>query len=74
METIKLNEQELSNDYPVHWNYLYVVDGKVIRSYEKGTVSTLKKDLRSIGMKANIVMNCDVEGRRKILNIQENEN
>lgn len=74
MKTIILNEQELANDYPVHWNYLYVVDGKVIRSDVKGTVATLKRDLRSLGKEANVIMNCDIEGRRKLLNTQENEN
>lgn len=57
-----LNESELSNDYPVYWDYLYVCDGKVIKSNIQGTVMDLKRDT-----KAKVVTNCDIVGRQKLL-------
>ena len=67
-ETI-LNEQELPNDYPVNWDYLYVCDGKLIKSDIQGTVAELKRDLRlHHRLEAHIITNCDIEGRRKLLN------
>lgn len=61
------NEQELPNDYPVHWDYLYVADGKVIRSDIQGTVADLKRDLRSLGISCNVITSCDISGRKKDL-------
>lgn len=64
METKKLNEKELSDDYPVFWDYLYVCDGKVIRSDIQGTVRDLKRDLRSYRkLEAKVITSCDIEGR-----------
>lgn len=57
-----LNERILENDYPVYWDYLYVCDGKVIRSDIQGTVLDLKRDRR-----CKEVTTCDIEGRRKLL-------
>ena len=68
METIKLNENLLSDDYPVYGDYLYVCDGKVIRSDVFGTIADLKRDLRSFyKLEAKEITNCDIEGRQKIL-------
>lgn len=63
-----LNERELENSHPVYWDYLYVADGKVIRSDVKGTVLDLKRDLKSLGVSCNVITNCDIEGRRKLIN------
>lgn len=41
----ELNERVLPDDYPVYWDYYYVVDGKVVRSDVNGNVMTLKRDL-----------------------------
>ena len=63
-----LNEQELPNDYPVYWDYLYVCDGKVIKSDIQGNVAELKRDLRhNFKLEAKIITTCDIEGRRKLL-------
>jgi hypothetical protein len=40
-----LNEPILADDYPVHYSYLYVADGKLIISDVQGTVRDLKRDL-----------------------------
>ena len=67
METIKLNENLLPDDYPVYGDYLYVCDGKVIRSDVFGTVLDLKRDLRNFyKLEAKEITNCDIEGRQKI--------
>jgi hypothetical protein len=67
-ETV-LSEHELDDDYPVYFNYLYVCDGKVIRSDIQGTVKKLKTDLRThLKLEAKIITNCDIEGRQKLLN------
>ena len=42
----KTKEEPLPDDYPVYGDYLYVCDGRVIRSDVFGTVATLKRDLR----------------------------
>jgi len=65
MEPEELDEHPLSDDYPVYWDYFYVVDGKVIRSDIKGTVLQLKQELRKRGMEANDVTSCDIIGRTK---------
>lgn len=54
----KLNEPVLSDDYKVYGDYLYVADGKVIRSDVFGTVRDLK---RSTGAKE--IRRCDMSGR-----------
>jgi len=62
------SEQLLNDSYPVYGDYLYVIDdngGKVIRSDVFGTVGSLKKDLRSLGHKAENVYSCDFISRRK---------
>jgi len=46
--------EELDDNYPVYWDYVYVVDENIIRSDIQGTILDLKRDLRqSFGMKAN---------------------
>ena len=37
-DNVKLNERELPNDDPVYIDYLYVCDGRVVRSDIQGTV------------------------------------
>lgn len=61
METKKLDEKQLTDDYPVYSFYFYVCDGEVVRSYIEGTVADLKKDLREYeGKKAKIITSCDI--------------
>lgn len=67
---VVLSETELPNDYPVYWDYLYVCDGKVIKSDIQGTVADLKRDLRSHRkLEAKVITTCDIEGRRKLAGI-----
>lgn len=68
-EEIKLDERELPDDYPVYGDYLYVCDGKVVRSdLLEGTVADLKRDLRSYyKLEAKVITSCDIAGRRKQL-------
>ena len=56
---VKQEERELPNDYPVHYGYFYVCDGRVIQNlfFIKGTISDLKNE------GAKIIMNCDIVGR-----------
>ena len=64
---VVLSETELENDYPVYWDYLYVCDGKVVKSDIQGTVADLKRDLRSHRkLEAKVITTCDIEGRRKL--------
>ena len=63
----KLNEHLLPDNYQVYADYLYVCDGKVIRSDVFGTVATLKKDLRCFfGLKAKEIFSCDIKGRKML--------
>ena len=65
MESIKLNENILPDDYPVYAGYLYVCDSKVIMSDVFGTIADLKRDLRSFyKLEAKEIRNCDIEGRK----------
>jgi hypothetical protein len=55
----KMNEPVLPDDYPVYADYLYVADGKVIRSDWHGiTVARLK-----LAMGAKEIRRCDIVGR-----------
>lgn len=65
----ELNEEILPDDYPVYGDYLYVCDGKVVRSdLMHGTVADLKRDLRShYKLEAKEIRRCDIEGRRQNL-------
>jgi len=54
----QLQERVLDNDYPVYWDYIYVADGKVIRSDIQGTVRDLKRDLGAL-----TITTCDYFGR-----------
>lgn len=64
---IMANEDVLPDDYPVYWDYLYVVEidgGKVIRSDIHGTVSDLKTDLhRCRGYINPIIRRCNMTAR-----------
>jgi hypothetical protein len=52
------NEIVLSDDYPVYFDYFYIVDGEVIQSPIRGTVAELKEVLQ-----AQEVKRCDGVGR-----------
>lgn len=58
----KLNESEtiLSDDYPVYWDYIYIVDGIIIQSPIQGTVKDLKREYP-----AKEVRRCDIFGHGK---------
>src|SRR5687768_7521016 len=45
MDAKPLNEPILEDDYPVYGDYLYVADGRVVRSDIFGNVRRLKHDL-----------------------------
>jgi len=65
-DNVKLNERELPNDDPVYIDYLYVCDGRVVRSDIQGTVDDLKRDLRDYyNFNAIVITNCDIIGRQK---------
>lgn len=49
------NETILDDNYPVYWDYIYIVDNKFIRSDIQGTVLDLRRDL-----KAREVRRCDL--------------
>ena len=46
---VQENENILADDYPVYGDYLYVVDGQVIRSDVFGTVRTCSRVRRCDG-------------------------
>lgn len=70
MLDVVLNETELDNDYLVYLDYLYVCDGKVVKSDIHGTVADLKRDLRShYKLEAKVITTCDIYGRRKLTGI-----
>lgn len=53
-------EEVIDNDFPVNYNYLYIIDSKVFRSDVQGTILTLKRDL----YKRKLIESLDVEARR----------
>lgn len=54
----ELDEPVLPDDYPVYYDYLYVADGKVVRSDIEGTVKRLK-----VVINAKEIRRCDIDGR-----------
>lgn len=52
-------ETVIPDDYPVYWDYIYIIDGKVFISDVKGTILTLKHDL----LKQGKINSLDVEAR-----------
>jgi hypothetical protein len=65
-EEIKLKEPVLEDNYPVFIDYLYVCDGKVVRSDVEGTVADLKRDLRNyFKLEAKVITRCDIVGRQR---------
>lgn len=67
MKEIELNEQILEDNYPVYCDYLYVCDGKIIRSDITGTVDDLKRDLRGhYKLEAKVITSCDIFGRQEM--------
>ncbi len=73
MTRAPLDERPLPDDYPVYADYLYVADGRVVRSDVQGTVLHLKRDLESQGLTANVVTNCDIFGREALREDREAE-
>lgn len=59
-ETAFPKETVLPDDYPVYGDYLYVCDGRVVRSDVFGTVRDLRRDTG-----ATEVRRCDIVGRSK---------
>lgn len=60
MADTELNEPILPDDYPVYGDYLYVADGKVVRSDWHGiTARELKGHLRATELRR-----CDITGRQ----------
>ena len=73
MAEVVLNEKVLDDDYPVYFNYLYVADGKVVRSDIEGTIKNLKKDLKvTYGIDAKVITSCDIFGRQEFQRKKEN--
>ena len=65
----KLNEPVLGDDYPVNWDYFYLINGKIFRSDVKGTVSNLRRNYFDVmKVKAEEVKRYDIGGRREQLN------
>ena len=64
---MNLNERVLPDDYPVHGDYLYICDGKIIRcDLMEGTILDLKMDLRKhYKLEAKEIKNCDIVERLK---------
>lgn len=59
-----MKEKELADDYPVYYDYCYVLNGNtVVRSDVQGTVLNLKRDLESQGIKVLSISSCDIAGR-----------
>ena len=63
-----LNEPILEDDYPIYGNYVYVVDGKVVRSdYHEITVRQWKYYLyRDTGTLPKEIRRCDILGRSRL--------
>lgn len=67
-DTSGLDEKVLDDNYPVHFDYLYVVNNNyVFRSDIRGTVKDLKRDYKKLyGEDALEVKSCDIIGRQKL--------
>ncbi len=65
----ELSEPELSDDYPIYGDYLYVADGNLVKSDWHGI--TARQFKQKIGCK--ILTRCDIVGRRQRLE-KENDN
>ena len=61
----KPKEKELPDDYKVRYDYLYVADGKVVRSDIQGTIRDLRRNLESRGISAKEITTCDIFARAK---------
>ncbi len=60
-------EYPLEDNYRVYPDYFYVADGKVIRSDITGTVAELRLDLNRRGWPAQVITNCDIFVRQKLM-------
>lgn len=58
MKEKQINERELPNQYPIHAGYLYVMNGKVMRSPFTISAGELKERCGFDSIK-----NCDIGGR-----------
>lgn len=56
-------EVELPDDYPIHYGYLYVLNGDVIRSVLQCTVKEFKERL-STTIEIRSLTNCDIVTRK----------
>lgn len=66
METKQYNERILEDDYPMHYNYLYVVGGKVFKN--KIGLTSVGECRRELAKHAIVpfdvqIMSCDIIGR-----------
>ncbi len=66
--SIELNEPILDDDYPIYADYLYVADGKVIRSDWHEVTAKLFK----IKMNIKELRRCDIMGRKKMMEDGQN--
>jgi len=57
-----LNEPELPDDYPIYGDYLYVADGKVVRSDWHGITARQFKARE----KVTTLCRCDMAGRQRL--------
>ena len=70
----KLSEEQvklftlLPDNYPVYWDYIYLVDGVPIRSDIQGTIITLKHNLRLLGKEAKEIRAFDFSLYQSFLN------
>ena len=65
----KYKETPLTDDFPVNWDYLYVADGKVVRSDIQGTIRDLKRDLIKRGISCEVITTCDIYARAEDLGV-----
>lgn len=64
---VQISEQVLDESFPVYYDYLYVADGKIVRSDfgDGSTVARLRDDLRKRGLSADAITTCDIFGRKE---------
>jgi hypothetical protein len=67
----EFDEPILSDDFPVHYDYLYVADGEVVKSDVQGTVLDLKRSLIEQGISCVEVRRCDIVKRQEMIWMEE---
>ncbi len=60
------SEHVLKDDYPVNYDYWYLVDGRCERSDVRGTVRDLRRSLIRQDRSADEVRRCDLASRRML--------